>query len=80
MVYRASICSLLFFSSMTSLFAKETIENEAMPSMAFLEFIGDWETDEGEWFDPLVLEKDETEGLLETISDENNRNSTENEN
>ena len=27
-----------------------------MPSMELLEFLGSWETDDGEWVDPMLLE------------------------
>ena len=32
-------------------------ENTEMPSLEFLEFLGDWETDDGEWIDPEELEQ-----------------------
>jgi hypothetical protein len=57
--------------------ANEQVSNEVLPSMDFLEFIGEWETEEGEWIDPLDLEREETGQLIETISEQNN---TDNEN
>jgi len=34
----------------------EDIENDtSMPSMELLEFLGGWETDDGEWVDPALL-------------------------
>lgn len=30
---------------------------EEPPSMALLEFLGEWETQDGEWIDPTVLEE-----------------------
>ncbi len=30
-------------------------ETESGPSMEMLEFLGEWETDRGQWFDPLWL-------------------------
>jgi hypothetical protein len=32
-------------------------ENIETPSIEFLEFLGDWETDDGEWIDPEELEQ-----------------------
>ena len=36
---------------------RESIENAETPSLEFLEFLGDWETDDGEWIDPEELEQ-----------------------
>ena len=36
---------------------REESENTEMPSLEFLEFLGDWETDDGEWIDPEELEQ-----------------------
>ena len=36
---------------------RESIENSETPSLEFLEFLGDWETDDGEWIDPEELEQ-----------------------
>ena len=32
-------------------------EEAERPSLEFLEFLGDWETDDGEWIDPEELEQ-----------------------
>lgn len=32
-------------------------EESEMPSLELLEFLGDWETDDGEWIDPEELEQ-----------------------
>ena len=32
-------------------------EEENLPSMEFLEFLADWSDDDGEWLDPVDLEK-----------------------
>ena len=32
-------------------------ENIETPSLEFLEFLGDWATDDGEWIDPEELEQ-----------------------
>ena len=36
---------------------RKSIEDTEMPSLEFLEFLGDWETDDGEWIDPEELEQ-----------------------
>jgi len=36
---------------------REESENTEMPSLEFLEFLGDWETEDGEWIDPEELEQ-----------------------
>ena len=33
------------------------LEDAEMPSLELLEFLGDWETDDGEWIDPGALER-----------------------
>ena len=46
-------------------------EEEETPSIELLEFIGDWQTPEGDYFDPLILaEENETQPETET-KDEN---------
>ena len=37
--------------------AREKSEDTEMPSLEFLEFLGDWETEDGEWIDPEELEQ-----------------------
>ena len=36
---------------------REESEESEMPSLELLEFLGDWETDDGEWIDPEELEQ-----------------------
>jgi len=59
------------------LFAEERT-NEALPSMAILEFLGEWETEEGEWIDPFYLEDEEIgqtrNKIIETIVEIDNEN------
>jgi hypothetical protein len=54
---------------MTSSFAENQSNDGAMPSMDFLEFIGEWETEQGEWLDPIALENEEIAKLIKTTSD-----------
>ncbi len=37
--------------------ARDSSEDTEMPSLEFLEFLGHWETDDGEWIDPEELEQ-----------------------
>lgn len=30
-------------------------EEDILPSLEFLEFLADWQTDQGEWLDPLQM-------------------------
>ncbi len=45
-----------------------------MPSMDFLEFLGEWETEQGEWIDPIELEDEEVGKLIETTIEVNTDN------
>ncbi|HIF50064.1 MAG TPA: hypothetical protein EYQ42_00765 [Thiotrichaceae bacterium] len=55
-------------------FAEEQMNTEEIPSIAFLEFLGEWETEQGEWIDYVELENEEPENeelekLIESTSD-----------
>ncbi len=45
----------------SSSFAEEQMNTEEIPSIAFLEFLGEWETEQGEWIDYVELENEEPE-------------------
>ena len=45
----------------------------ARPSMAFIEFLGEWETSSGEWIDPENFEDEDFVNLMTLTDDENNR-------
>jgi hypothetical protein len=32
-------------------------DDASMPSMELLEFLGEWETEDGEWLDPILLDE-----------------------
>ncbi len=34
----------------------QALNEESEPDMALLEFLGEWETEDGEWLDPTSLE------------------------
>ena len=44
---------------------------ELAPDMEFLEFLGQWETTEGDWIDPLALkELEEPESVKDVVNEE----------
>lgn len=45
---------------------------QAMPNLEFLEFLGSFATEEGEWIDPNSLLEDEFSALLDAYSDRAN--------
>ena len=59
---------------MSSLFAEEQATDQVMPSIAFLEFLGEWETNQGEWIDPIELESNEFDQQLDSNSTTDNEN------
>ena len=55
-MYRfAFVATIIFFLLINPVLASE--EEENLPSMEFLEFLADWSDDDGEWLDPVDLEK-----------------------
>lgn len=72
MHYSANACFMMLLCSISSISAEEQSNDETMPSIEFLEFLGEWETEQGEWIDPVELESEEFGTLIETtIEDEN---------
>ena len=53
-----------------------TVDDESgqAPSMALLEFLGEWETEEGEWIDPELLEDEDFANLLRLTDEEAEEN------
>ncbi|MBL1141699.1 MAG: hypothetical protein HND53_06670 [Proteobacteria bacterium] len=70
MIYKANVLFFLLLCPVSSLLAEQQT-NESLPSLDFLEFIGEWETEEGEWLDPILLEN---EGLEEMMTDTKTEN------
>ena len=68
------VCFLWFLFCTSSLCAEEQTTDKVMPSIAFLEFLGEWETNAGEWLDPIELESDEFDQKLESDSTTDNEN------
>ena len=66
MVYRVSTCCYLLLCVVPFVLADDEFNSTAFPSLDFLEFIGEWETEQGEWIDPEILEINELEQLVET--------------
>ena len=73
MCYRASLCLLILICSTSSLLAEEQ-NNDALPTIEFLEFLGEWESDDGAWIDPSDLENEEIGKLIETTIETDNEN------
>ncbi len=64
----------MMFCSLTPLFAEEQSAEEDIQTMEFLEFLGEWETEEGEWIDPIELENEVFGKLIETAIEFDNEN------
>lgn len=71
MFYRVSLCLWLLICSTSSLLAEEQ-SHEEIPTIEFLEFLGEWETDDDDWIDPADLENDEIGKLIETTIEMDN--------
>lgn len=63
---KAGTYSMLLLLSISPLFAEEQTSTESMPSIDFLEFLGEWETEQGEWIDPIEIDDEDFDQLLET--------------
>ena len=63
---------LLLFIMLTvsSTSRAEPEEQETIPSAELLEFLGEWETVDGEWIDPADLEDEDFAELLQVTDDE----------
>lgn len=69
---RAAACPLVLmllmaFSARAADQGGGDIQAEAPPPLELLEFLGQWETDDGEWIDPQDLEAPELVNLLEAV-------------
>ena len=62
---------LIFMMIMLSpLLQAETEGNEEAPTLELLEFLGEWETSDGQWIDPAVLEDEDFANLLRLTDEE----------
>lgn len=66
---------ILLFACMTgalsNTYAAENEQSEDVPDLEFLEFLGQFETDAGEWIDPDSLLTEEFSELLEASTEAN---------
>ncbi|MFT5396294.1 MAG: hypothetical protein ACI85N_001492 [Gammaproteobacteria bacterium] len=72
MFYRASTCLWILICSTSSSFAEEKNNSDSVPSMAFLEYLGEWGTDDDDWIDPEDLDNDDIGKLIEVIRETDN--------
>jgi len=49
----------------------EEPEGEAPPTLELLEFLAEWETDDGEWIDPAMLEDKALDPVLDKNREKN---------
>jgi len=68
---RHNLVFLMMISLSPVTHSEPEIHGEA-PALELLEFLGEWETDEGEWIDPAELEDDDFASLLNITHDEAN--------
>ncbi len=72
MNYRLSLLLMTMTLHISTLHAENLVQDEA-PAIDFLEFLGEWETSEGEWLDPNEFEDEAYAGLFEVnIKGQNN--------
>jgi len=72
MFYRASTCLWILICSTSFSFAEVKNSGDNMPSMAFLEYLGEWESDDDDWVDPEDLDNDDIGKLIEAIIETDN--------
>ena len=65
MNYRHSLILLLMIQFSSILQATSEQDNGA-PSLDLLEFLGEWESSEGEWLDPAEFEDNDFANLIES--------------
>jgi len=50
----------------SSILQADSQQNEVSPSLHLLEFLGEWETSDGEWLDPAEFEDNDFAKLIES--------------
>jgi len=65
---------MLVLMLISPLIAADETDDETGVSLEMLEFLGEWETDEGEWIDPDSLDNEVFAELTETVNDESKQN------
>lgn len=68
MNYRHSLILLLMIQ-FSSILQAGTEQEEGAPSLDLLEFLGEWESSDGEWLDPARFEDNDFAKLIESTSD-----------
>lgn len=66
------VLAIFMLGGISASFAEGSAEIEKYPDLEMLEYLGSWETEEGDWFDPLEL-FELAENSLNTL-DEKRRN------
>lgn len=46
---------MCLIGGVSTIFAEESTDAEQLPDLEMLEYLGSWETENGDWFDPLQL-------------------------
>ncbi len=72
MFYRASTCLWILICSTSSSFAEEQNNSDSLPTMEFLEYLGEWETDEGDWINLEDLDNEDIGKLIEATIETDN--------
>jgi hypothetical protein len=62
---RNALCLFISVSANTA----QAVEQEVLPDVEFLEFLGKWETDEGEWISPGILLEEQFGQILDAAYD-----------
>jgi hypothetical protein len=57
---------MFLFCATSLILADEPTRNDAVPSIEFLEFLGEWQADEDEWLDPITFQDDVIANLIDT--------------
>jgi len=72
MNYRANLVLVLMtlFSQLPQAGTAEPAEGDDSASLELLEFLGEWETSDGTWVDPSVLEDDDFIKLMSLTDEE----------
>lgn len=65
MKYRLNGLILIIMSLLPTLNPAETTTGQDLPTAEFLEFLTEWETDQGEWTGPALFEEDSFDQLFE---------------
>jgi hypothetical protein len=65
-----SLSLMLFMATGMAMAEKSSGGTDELPSMELLEFLGGFETPEGEWLDPMMLAKERESRRDEVVQDD----------